>query len=240
MNPITACIGREYFLFDADTLSTAQSKLFDVDYHRSEKRLEGTARGRGEAYFFSLNGGSYLLRHYRRGGWMQGVLGDRYLWGGIEGTRAFREWKLLAKLVEHSLPVPRPLAARVVRQGIIYRADIITHRVRDAHSLAAILNTRPLSAELWEAMGQCIRTFHDSGVCHGDLNAHNILIQSNKEIFLIDFDKSRIMSQGNAWKTKNLMRLRRSLVKLRRLNRAFHVCNKDFDSLMGGYRSARD
>ena len=164
MNPITSCIGREYFLFDADTIATAQSELFDVDFHRSEKRLEGAARGRGEAYFFSLNGGSYLLRHYRRGGWMRGVFGDRYLWGGLEATRAFCEWKLLAKLVERPLSVPRPLAARVVRQGIIYRADIITHRVQDAHSLAVILDTRSLSVEIWAAIGECIRKFHDCGV----------------------------------------------------------------------------
>ena len=73
-----------------------------------------------------------------------------------------------------------------------------------------------------------------------DLNAHNILIQSNEKIFLIDFDKGRLLSQGNAWKTKNLMRLRRSLLKLRRLNPSLHFSDEDFGSLVSGYLSAGD
>ena len=74
------------------------------------------------------------------------------------------------------LPVPTPIAARYRRRGLFYRADLITQRIENSEPLAARLLKGPLSLTQWIAVGRCIRRFHDAGVCHADLNAHNILL----------------------------------------------------------------
>lgn len=234
MNPILSCIGTRYSLYDADVLSTAKVAFFDVQYHRDQGTLQGDAQGRGRAWFISMQGDSAVLRHYRRGGWMR-FLGDRYLWTGIERTRALREWRLLAKLTGLGLPVPRPLAAQVVRRGIVYRADIITRRIENSHSLAVWLQTSSLSLQEWAGLGQCIRRFHNAGVYHADLNAQNILLDSSGRIYLIDFDRGKITGQGSAWKGENLARLFRSLNKFRRGNSHFAFNLVDFEWLKKGY-----
>jgi 3-deoxy-D-manno-octulosonic acid kinase len=65
----------------------------------------------------------------------------------------------------------------------------------------------------WSAVGRCLRRFHDAGVCHADLNAHNILLDEAGKPFLIDFDRGTRRGAG-AWRGANLSRLRRSLDKL--------------------------
>ncbi len=65
----------------------------------------------------------------------------------------------------------------------------------------------------WAAIGRCLRRFQDYGLCHSDLNAHNILLRGEEEVFLIDFDNGRRRGPG-LWRDANLARLRRSLDKL--------------------------
>ena len=55
--------------------------------------------------------------------------------------------------------------------------------------------------------------FHNVGLCHADLNAYNILIDEDTNMWLIDFDKSKILSPGGGWRHDNLKRLKRSLKK---------------------------
>jgi 3-deoxy-D-manno-octulosonic acid kinase len=63
----------------------------------------------------------------------------------------------------------------------------------------------------WQAIGRCIRRFHDHGVCHADLNAHNILMRGDEEIFLVDFDRASLHEKRGLWRDANIARLRRSL-----------------------------
>jgi 3-deoxy-D-manno-octulosonic acid kinase len=234
MNPILSCIDTQYSLYDADVLCSAKAELFDVEHYRDQGTLQGYAQGRGRAWFISLQEGPAVLRHFRRGGWIH-VLGDRYLWTGLERTRALREWRLLAELTRLGLPVPRPLTARVVRRGIVYRADIITCRIENSHSLAVRLQTSPLSLQEWAGLGRCIRRFHDAGVYHADLNAQNILLDSDGGIYLIDFDGGKIKDQRKGWKRRNLARLLRSLTKFRRRHSHFAFNMVDFEWLKKGY-----
>tara|TARA_Y100000768_G_scaffold341224_1_gene285568 strand:- start:121 stop:369 length:249 start_codon:yes stop_codon:yes gene_type:complete len=77
---------------------------------------------------------------------------------------------------------------------------------------------------------------HKLGVYHGDLNAHNILIEEKdvSNINIIDFDKSLIGVNCKLFPglmSSNLSRLRQSLVKLGYTD---HL-NKYWDVLMEGY-----
>lgn len=84
-----------------------------------------------------------VLRHYYRGGMVGKLVRDRFWFEGVESSRAMAEYRLLAQLSEQGLPVPRPFAARMVKQGPFYRADILIERIRGAKDLVALLKQGP-------------------------------------------------------------------------------------------------
>jgi 3-deoxy-D-manno-octulosonic acid kinase len=156
----------------------------------------------------------WILRHYARGGFVGRFVEDSYLWTGRDRTRAFREWRLLAELKSRGLPVPRPVAARVVRRGIAYRADLLTVQIPGAVPLSALLVRGELTFAMLREVGRCIARFHRSGAWHADLNAHNIQIDARGGVHLLDFDRGRLLAPRGAWQRANLRRLRRSLQKV--------------------------
>ncbi len=161
---------------------------------------------------------------------------DEFVWNGEDRTRSFREWRLLAELTRRRLPVPRPVAARYVRKGPRYTADLITERLPGVASLATKLGAGRLPADAWRSVGATIARFHAERVFHADLNAHNIQIDDAGAVYLLDFDRGRIRSRHGAWTLGNLRRLRRSLDKIRRYDAA-QFADGDWDVLLQGYES---
>lgn len=170
--------------------------------------------GRGGVAFLVTPVGTCALRHYRRGGLVARLVADRYLWIGAERTRAFREFRLLATLADAGLPVAQPVAARYVRTGPSYRADLLTRRIDNARTLARQLGDEGATATLAARVGETIACFHVAGAWHADLNANNIMVDSGGIVWLIDFDRGRLRSPQTSWQQANLARLRRSLAKL--------------------------
>ncbi|MFP4285388.1 MAG: 3-deoxy-D-manno-octulosonic acid kinase [Desulfovermiculus sp.] len=191
-----------------------QADFFSPSYWQKKGCLVSRASGRGNAYAVVYNTAHFFLRHYQRGGVFGPLLHDYYLWTGLHATRAWREFKLLADMANSGLPVPRPVAAHVKRKGILYQADIVTERINGSATLTQLLAHGQLADTMWKAIGSCIRRFHDQGVFHADLNAHNILIDEKHTIWLIDFDRSFKARLGNRGKQANLRRLKRSLHKV--------------------------
>jgi 3-deoxy-D-manno-octulosonic acid kinase len=177
-----------------------------------------------------------VLRHYRRGGLVAKISRDAYLWRGDSETRSFAEWYLTYHLHRAGLPVPAPIAARFVRRGFTYRADLITQRIEDSQPLAARLLEGPLPFTQWIAVGRTLRRFHDAGVHHPDLNAHNILLTPN-QVYLIDFDRGELRKRG-WWADTNLVRLYRSLEKITLLAAPQSFTDEDWHSLLAGYRES--
>ena len=202
--------GDAIILYDDALLDHADAVLFTPPTAAASTPI--VIGGRGSAWILERGGEQWVLRHYRRGGLPGRFIRDLYLWTGLEATRAWREWRLTDSLYKVGLPVPQPVAARVVREGVLYRADLITRRIPGARSLAEVLTT-PTDIP-WEAMGRCVRRFHDAGVRHADLNAHNILLAADGKVFLIDFDRGARVAPDVRWQQGNLARLQRSLCKL--------------------------
>lgn len=169
---------------------------------------------------------------------MAPLLGDRYLWNGRTHSRGFAEFRLLAELSLRGLPVPEPVAARYQRRGPYYTADLITRTIGSAETLAHIVRERRLDAALAEQVGELVARFHDAGVDHADLNAHNILVNGD-ELWLIDFDRGEIRATGTAWKLTNLARLKRSLLKVGACDHDEAVLDREiWAPLMRGYERA--
>ncbi|MDD9999707.1 MAG: 3-deoxy-D-manno-octulosonic acid kinase [Rhodospirillaceae bacterium] len=189
------------------------AEWFRDRHWRKRNLVVGEQPGRGTVLFVRRGERTWVLRHYRRGGAVARLTADLYLWTGLERTRPFREWRLLRRLHEEGLPVPSPVAAHVRRSGLTWRGDIITERIADTRSLASAMTAGVIDAGTWEAVGATLRRFHDRGVDHADLNAHNVLLDPGMQVFLVDFDRSAVRS-GAGWKRRNLNRLRRSLDKI--------------------------
>jgi 3-deoxy-D-manno-octulosonic acid kinase len=235
VTPTSQQQNNHYYLFDADLLSTTQMELFDPSHHRHQRTMLGEALGRGTTYFVRVEKNICVLRHYQRGGFIAKLISDQYFWAGIEQTRAWREWHLLKQLLDKGLPVPRPVAAHVEKSGFYYRADLMTLRLDNSKSLAEFLRKKDLSMEQWRTIGRTVRRFHDDGVYHADLNAHNILLTETGEVYLIDFDRGQIRSQERGWQKANMERLQRSLHKLNSQVSPFHYSTTAWQQLLKGY-----
>lgn len=202
-------------LYDASLAGQAQDEIFEPEHWSQCGSVERAAGGRGSVLFLREGERRWVLRHYRRGGAVARLLGDRYLYTGEDRTRAFREWRLLGALVGFGLPVPRPVAARYRRQGLFYLADLLTGELPSRLTLARSLAEGPLTVARWTEIGRCIGAFHAQGVRHADLNAHNIVLGPGADVYLLDFDRGCILPRG-AWEDAVLARLERSLLKLAR------------------------
>ena len=231
-----AAIDGGRMLYDTLRTSNFSADFFEPDYWRRHDAIEGSARGRGTTWFVRSGEGSFVLRHYRRGGLMARVSQDAYLWQGESETRSFAEWYLTYHLFRAGLPVPTPIAARYRRKGLFYRADLITQRIENSEPLAARLLKGPLPLTQWIAVGRCIRRFHDAGVHHADLNAHNILL-TPEQVYVIDFDRGTLRKRG-WWADSNLVRLYRSLEKVTLLAAPDSFTDQDWHSLLAGYRES--
>lgn len=234
MNVNQISTGKCHILYDANYLGQVDDGFFEPERWAAQHMLQGKAPGRGTTVFVKHGDKLLALRHYHRGGMPAKLCHDRYLWLGLERSRPWREWHLLQTLYQRGLPVPRPVAARVCRVGVTYRADIITEVV-EATPLADWLGNKSLPSELLTALGQCLRRFHDEGVYHADLNARNILLDAEGRVTLIDFDRGRLRKPAAGWQRANIVRLKRSLAKFRREQQHFSFNNEDWQVLLRGY-----
>lgn len=222
--------------FNSELVEQVSNDWFDPDYWRKKGQLIGSADGRGTTYFFSFDQNDWVLRHYKRGGLVGKVLNDQYLYTGLNQTRAWQELNLLLKLNELALPAPTPLAARVIKHFGYYTADLISAKIAEAQDIHQLLLERPLNSQIWESIGATIALFHQHQVYHHDLNIHNIMLDANEKVWLIDFDKCAV-KQGQRWKQDNISRLHRSLKKEFGKATHYHFTEQDWLNLVSGYQN---
>jgi 3-deoxy-D-manno-octulosonic acid kinase len=218
----------------------AVESMFDPQFWRARNELQEVTAGRGSAWFITSGGRQWALRHYRRGGFIARLSPDRYVWAGESRVRAFAEWRLLDLMRRRGLPVPRPVAARYIRTGLCYRCDLITERILDAQPLSSALAAGALAESAWRAAGAAVARLHQAGVDHADLNAHNILLEANGAVSVIDFDRGRLRTPGgplSAWAARNLRRLRRSLAKISGALPNGRYSEREWQWFMAGYRA---
>lgn len=209
-------------------------KHFDVDYLADKNAITHTAQGRGTVYFFKHRDDALVLRHYCRGGLYAKLNKDRFIYTGINNTRGFQELQILDYLHEHNVNVPSPVAARISRQGLFYRADIITQAVTNAQELHEMLKLRDIDTSLWTELGRALGRLHQLGIRHDDINVKNVLIRNGTEVVIIDFDKCTKQEVGN-WQSANVARFYRSLIKQYNTFKPYHFAQSNWESVMAGY-----
>jgi len=236
--------GKSYYLYDSHEINTFVPNMLDVSYWQKESAITGSAQGRGTTWFIkytdklSKQTKHWVLRHYYRGGLIGKIINDSYWFTSQENTRAAREFSLLSHMQKLALPAPKPVACRVIRYGLFYRADLLSTRIENAQDLVELLSKQALSETLWKKIGVTIKRFHDNNIYHHDLNAHNILIDNKENVFLIDFDRGEIRKNNQAsWQQANIARLLRSFEKEKNKLPTFHWQHDHWQLLLEGYQS---
>ncbi len=176
-----------------------------------------------------------VLRHYCRGGVPAKLIKDLFIFSGYKQSRAYKEMHLLNIMQQANLPVPRPIAARCQRYGMVYSADILIIEIANTKTLVQRLCQGVLDKDIWLKIGSTIKRFHDYGIEHVDLNANNILINAEGDVFLIDFDRCKQREYAKKWSRRGIQRLARSLDKEK--NRFNQMCYEKnmFEILKRGY-----
>ena len=208
-------LGESVIVYDDSLVDQISEEIFDPQSWDSAVPVPGVAGGRGTTLFVQHKEQDWVLRHYHRGGRVMRMLRDRFLWTGWESSRPFREWSLLRHLQKLGLPAPVPIAARSVNRGIFYSADLISQRLPGVVPFSSRLQQDGIDEKLWHAVGSCIGRFHAANVFHADLSAHNIQVDAADNVYILDFDRGRIMRSAGRWRHSNLVRLQRSLRKIR-------------------------
>ncbi|MBC09250.1 MAG: 3-deoxy-D-manno-octulosonic acid kinase [Gammaproteobacteria bacterium] len=169
--------------------------------------------GRGTVTFFRDCRLDLVHKTYKRGGLIRKLVTSHYLWTGLTKTRAHIEFDGLKKMFDLGLPVPRPIAARIIRKGIFYRAELITQEIEKATTFGENLAAKNLSSDMLKELGLAIKSLHREGFMHPDLNIENILIGNSKKIFFLDFDQAQPLKQKEIQFGRDIERLRRSIKK---------------------------
>jgi len=196
-------------------------EYFDPEFLTAQSLIVRTAQGRGTVYFFNLNNVMSVLRHYYRGGLVAKLVKDKFVFAGIQNTRAYQELKLLTYLYNAGVSVPKPIAAKITILGMAYRADIITRAIQGGEELHQLLQTHTVSDKVWIAIAHEVAKLHSKRACHDDLNVKNILVLPGEKVALLDFDACSV-KRGERWKSSNLARFRRSLEKQQKKCASYH------------------
>ncbi len=225
-------------LSDNSDVNNVLENYFNTIFWADNKQVIGQSKGRNVTWFIQseLANKAWVLRHYYRGGLVAKIIKDRYLFSSIDNTRVYKEVALLEKMIMLGLPVPKPIAGRIQRKGIFYRADLLMEKL-EANDLAVLLKTTNLGESLWQSIGKSIAQFHNKGIYHSDLNAHNIMIDDYNKVWLIDFDRCEVRKKTVSWQKSNIDRLKRSFEKELEINEGFNFCHRNWCSLLEGYNS---
>tara|TARA_R110002049_G_scaffold9444_11_gene48071 strand:+ start:1248 stop:1979 length:732 start_codon:yes stop_codon:yes gene_type:complete len=226
-------------LYDRTIINQMSPERFTTGGWPHAENLGGVlgSGGRGNTLFVGNIPRQFVLKHYLRGGLLGKFVSDLYVWNGEAETRAFAEWRMLAKMADFNLRVPRPAAARYVRRGPFYCADIITVRIPAARPLSQFIADGPREREFWAGIGAAIYEFHANGVYHADMNAYNLQIDAQEKLWMLDFDKGRLRAPG-PWQQQTLDRLQRSLKKICTLDPSLYFRRRDWEALLEGYFNA--
>ncbi len=225
-----------YILQDENTTEKLEQYHFDATYWQDKPGYRVVKGGRGGSVRIDINGQAAILRQYRRGGLINKISANQYIWLGKHRSRPWREWCLLRDAKEAGLPVAKPLGACIWKTALVYRAAIITAYLENTETLADFLMHSILDQTLWYQLGLLIKKMQTLGFRHTDLNANNLLIDQDSKFFIIDFDKGRRMKRLDNWQWSALYRLQRSLNKIDK-RKSLRYREDDWQALMDGYQA---
>jgi 3-deoxy-D-manno-octulosonic acid kinase len=171
----------------------------------------GELHGRGLTPVVDLAGDRCVVRHFRRGGSVMSVLGDRYVRSGR--NRVLDELSASETMRARGVATPRVKCGAWYDDGVFRRYDIATHFIPSARDLADVLFDDAGRTLVVEHTVVLLRDIVHHGLLHHDLNLKNILVAGDGA-YVLDLDRAEVFDrltqmQASAMRT----RFMRSLTK---------------------------
>jgi hypothetical protein len=218
-----------------DLRALLEPVLHDTGLDRLWDTAEPLPGGRGTARRTVLGGTRFFIKRETRGGLAGRILPPLYL----SSDPFRREWAVMLFASRRGL-APRPAAQLLTRRRGLLAAYSLSEAV-EAHSLASLLGgTAFREADLADA-GRGMGRLHTAGIVHGDMNAGNLLLPVPRgEVVFVDFRHAFVEAgPPDAWlRRANLLRLARSIHKVRRTAAAPPLSRDCWRALAGGYAEA--
>jgi len=209
--------------------------------------------GRGALKVLAIPGEAnerIVIRHFHRGGMIHKLIPDLYF-----GTsRPLKELWVGHWAKEKKVPTADIVAACHTKVfWKFHQGDLVTREIKQGKDLATYLKElgQPLTKgkvlekrSVIKKVGELVRSMHEAGIFHGDLNLKNIILQTtdsqNIKGFLIDFDKSFIRSHlREKLRIRNLLRFNRSAEKFK--NQGLPITRTDaLRFLLAYFQNPRD
>jgi len=156
--------------------------------------------------------GSVVIKYYRRGGTIRYLIKKRYLKCGK--TRCQIEYELLQKVGSLGINAPEPVAF-AYRGRLFYQCWLVTREIQDHQTLAQLSRSNEEQARMaMKAVIKQVSMLIKNNILHADLHPGNVIVDNQKQVYLLDFDKGGVFPGGiNVLRSRYLRRWNRAIQK---------------------------
>ncbi|MFQ5878111.1 MAG: lipopolysaccharide kinase InaA family protein [Acidobacteriota bacterium] len=208
---------RATWLARNDCAEAIQKGEADLLFAGAARREPAAGGGRGGLVRLRLAGQEAVGKRALHGGLLGRILGGLYLGAG----RAVAQLVAAERLERAGVPTPAVLAVGWRRAfGPFHQHAVVTRRVHRSQNLyEAALEDAPWRRRRisLEKSASLVRSMHDAGFLHADLNVSNILLGEGPDgdrVHIVDLDRGRFVRRaGPGARFRNLARLLRSYEK---------------------------
>jgi Lipopolysaccharide kinase (Kdo/WaaP) family. len=198
--------------------------------HADKNELIDLYRGRSTCKTLSvdsLGNDSFVVREYWHGGMVGKIFKNLF----CDGMRPVRELSICEAASKGGIKTAEIIAIIKCKVfGPLYKFRLITREITESIDLIELLlhsGENPLFEQkkrIINELAKSVNDMHNVGIYHADLHLKNILVKSDPcggvHVYIIDLDKSKQYEKISFQRRmKNIMRLDRSVVKMRRKNR---------------------
>lgn len=206
----------ESILFSKYFLQTAseqdkenlKSRLLEFISEKNLHTENNSKVGRGKVAELSINNKNIFLRKFYRGGLLSKFITNTFFHldfcqnSFCNNYRPFLEIEILELLNNNQIPSPKPIAAFIKTKffNVFYQATIATEKIENTVNFLDLVkeyNKTPSDslknriAEISTQVGRIANQILNLGIFHVDLHLGNVLIDSNNQVFIIDFDRAK-------------------------------------------------
>lgn len=212
---------------------------FDIDDYKKSARVIDVHHGRGATYLVQDKyKRRIVIRHYYRGGFIGRILEDKFLKFFKSSRRSFNEFELLITMKKMGLSVPKPIVARMEKNFLFVRNDIIMLEIPGTKNLEEILSERRLSDAEILKVGDALGRLFKAGIYHSDLNITNILFDGANNVWIVDFDKCIQKTINKKQYNSMVERLNRSFEKIKSKRNNFNWTKDNWNKLDSAIKSS--
>lgn len=156
--------------------------------------------------------GSVVIKYYRRGGAIRYLMKKQYFKCGK--TRCQIEYELLQKVRSLGINAPEPVAF-AYKGRLFYQCWLVTREIQNHQTLVQISRSNEEQARMaMKAVVKQVSMLIKNKILHADLHPGNVIVDNQKQVYLLDFDKGGgFPGDKNALRTRYLRRWNRAIQK---------------------------